>query len=105
MSMDKIQTLLAKAATLLQDLTVQKARCKQAKRGRFTGLPASEVSACAGLAFVFAFKAGVVVSWTHGHGFLLRKARLGCPTCVCDSKCPCEHAQRPACVWRSVTLL
>ena len=87
MSMEKTETLLAKAAILLQDLT-EKAGCKQAKMGRFTGLPASEVSACAGLAFVFAFKAGVVVSWTHGRGFLLRKARLGCLTCFCDSKCP-----------------
>ena len=96
MSMEKIQTLLTKAATLLQELTIQKAGCKQAKLGRFTGLPASEVSACAGLAFVFAFKAGVVVSWTHGHGFLLRKARLR-PVFVVASALESMHGGLLAC--------
>ncbi|KAK9839453.1 hypothetical protein WJX81_003126 [Elliptochloris bilobata] len=63
--MEKIRTLLANAAALLQDLTVDKLK--------ETKIPPSEFRKCAGVAFVFSYKAGLIVSFQHGQGFLLRK--------------------------------
>ena len=60
--MEKAKAVLANAATLLQDLTTDKVK-------------ASELKKCAGVAFVFSYKAGLIVSFQHGQGFLLRKVR------------------------------
>ena len=75
--MEKIQALLVSAAALLQDLTADKVK-------------ASELKKCAGVAFVFSYKAGLIVSFQHGQGFLLRKVHRITICLCCIARLPVE---------------
>ena len=79
--MEKIQALLANAATLLQDLTADKVK-------------ASELKKCAGVAYVFSYKAGLIVSFQHGQGFLLRKVRRLTFCAQCSARLPADISHK-----------